>query len=51
MNIKTLTQEVQNLTNCKITWELGKKYIALDSETGRVVAEYSPRTGKLLIIK
>lgn len=49
MNIKTLTTEVEKLTNCKIIWELGKKYIALHAEEGRVVAEYNPRTGKLII--
>lgn len=49
MNIKTLTKIVEENANCKIIWELRKKYTALDSETGRVVAEYNPRTGKLII--
>lgn len=47
MNIKELTKTVEDHTKGKITWELGKKYIALDNETGKVVAEYNPKKGTL----
>lgn len=49
MNIKALTKLVEESVGCKITWELGKKYVALDAETGRVVAEYNVKNGKLAI--
>jgi hypothetical protein len=51
MNIKELTKQVEEAANCKVTWELGKKYIAIDTVSGRVVAEYNLRKGTLLIIK
>jgi hypothetical protein len=47
--IQQLTEQVESITKHKIIWEMGKKYIALHSEEGRVVAEYSPKTGKLII--
>ncbi len=50
MTIKELTKEVESITGCKITWELAKKYIAIDTATGNVVAEYNPKTGTLRIV-
>jgi hypothetical protein len=47
MNIKDLTKMVEETVGSKVTWELGKKYIALDTTTGKVVAEYTPKTGRL----
>jgi hypothetical protein len=49
--IKELTKSIEKATHCQIIWELEKKYTALDKETGRMVAEYNPRTGKLIIYK
>jgi len=49
MNIKQLTKEVEERTGSKINWELGKKYEAIDAETGKRVAVYNPKSGKLAI--
>lgn len=47
--IKELTDTVQGLKACTITWELGSKYLAFDTVTGSKVAEYAPKSGKLTI--
>jgi len=49
MNIKELTRMVEESTGRKVNWELGKKYMAFDQETGEFLAEYNPRNGKLTI--
>jgi len=49
MNINELTKMVEKATGCQVDWDLGKKYIATNKETGAVVAEYRPRSGKLII--
>lgn len=50
MTMKELTKLVKEYVECEIIWELNKKYTALNSETGEVVAEYNPKTGKLIIM-
>lgn len=49
MSIKELTRLVEETTGKKVIWELGKKYDALNKETGELVAQYNPKTGQLKI--
>jgi len=47
MLLKEVTATVEKNANCKVAWELGKKYKAFDLNTGKLVAEYNPETGEL----
>lgn len=49
MTIKELTEMVESIGKCKVEWELGKTYKAYHTEAGRLVAEYNPRTGRLIM--
>jgi len=46
MTIKELTEMVESIGKCKVEWE---GYRAYHTETGRLVAEYNPRTGRLIM--
>lgn len=47
ITIRELTKMVVETTGRDIEWELGKKYTAIDKNTGETVAIYNPRTGTL----
>lgn len=48
MTIKELTEMVESIGKCKVEWE---GYRAYHTETGRLVAEYNPRTGRLIMME